>query len=523
MKRIDRAVVAALALYVVAVAVGTLWWPLGRDQGIFAWTGDVILRGGVPYVDAWDVKGVAAHYTFALVQGLFGRTLWGIRSFDLILLFVSAFALMRLLRRYCDPFSAVAGAAFFALLHMQNGFWATSQPDGWAKMLIVCAMSLVWTLDPPSTRRLWLAGALIGLAALYKVLFVLFLVPLALPLVWPSAATEGSGSRRRTDPLLPLFVSCGGVIVVSLGWLQLTGALEDFWQIQFEFNRSVHAQTFRRSLAGTGKRFLDWYRWIFWTLPFVLIGLLTLWREHRRIAWALVLQCAVSVLFVVIQNKFYSYHWHPLQLSVVIWLAFGFSGLLGFVRGLKGRLGATWVEVVRVGLLVTILALAWFEGPPLNVTGWSAHVTGTLSMDEYYRPFKSYYNQSFRFRSNLSAVEHIAAHSTPDESVLVWGFEPMINYLSGRRSPTRFGYNYPVIASRGTPFEESYRSQFMHELAEDPPRYVVVAVGDQNSLMPRSSRDELLAFEPLSRLLRTRYELERTIRGFELWRRRARE
>ncbi len=519
MKRTDGAVVAALVLYVVAVAVGTLWWPLGRDQGIFAWTGDVILRGGVPYVDAWDVKGIATHYTFALVQGVVGRTLWGIRAFDLIGLFVSAYALMRLLRRYCDPFAAVAGAAFFALLHMQNGYWATSQPDGWATMGVVCAMSLAWTREPPSARRIWLAGSLVGVAALYKVLFVLFLLPVALPLIVPFAAGTGGGLRQRVEPLLLLVVSCGGVIAVSFVWLLLTGALEDFWQIQFEFNRSVHAQTFRRSLSGTGRRFLVWYQWIFWTLPIVLIGLVTVWRRHRRIAWALMLQCAVSVLFVVIQNKFYSYHWHPLRLSIVIWLAFGFSGLLAFVRGLEGRLGATRTETLRAGLLIAILALAWFKGPPLNVAGWSAHVSGTLSMDDYYRPFKSYYNQSFRFRSNWTAVEHIVAHSSPDESVLVWGFEPMINYLSDRRSPTRFGYNYPVIASRGTPFEESYRSQIMRELAADPPRYVVVGVGDRNSLMPRSSRDELLDFEPLSRLLRTQYELERSIKGFDLWRR----
>jgi len=42
-----------LAAFGVA-AVGSLFYSLGRDQGVFAWVGDQILAGGVPFRDAWD-------------------------------------------------------------------------------------------------------------------------------------------------------------------------------------------------------------------------------------------------------------------------------------------------------------------------------------------------------------------------------------------------------------------------------------------------------------------------------------
>ena len=42
MKRVSQALIALLFLDVALVAVGTLCWPLGRDQGIFSWVGDVI-------------------------------------------------------------------------------------------------------------------------------------------------------------------------------------------------------------------------------------------------------------------------------------------------------------------------------------------------------------------------------------------------------------------------------------------------------------------------------------------------
>jgi hypothetical protein len=48
-------VLGASAVMVVAfgvVAVGSLFFPFGRDQGIFAWVADQILAGGAPFRDA---------------------------------------------------------------------------------------------------------------------------------------------------------------------------------------------------------------------------------------------------------------------------------------------------------------------------------------------------------------------------------------------------------------------------------------------------------------------------------------
>ena len=60
-----------VAIGVLLLTVATLSWPLGWDQGIYAWAGDVIVRGGLPYRDAWVMKGPLVFYTFALAQTLF--------------------------------------------------------------------------------------------------------------------------------------------------------------------------------------------------------------------------------------------------------------------------------------------------------------------------------------------------------------------------------------------------------------------------------------------------------------------
>ena len=87
MSRAFRALVALV--YAAAVAIVAAWaityptWPFGWDHGAFAWVGDVIARGGMPYRDAFDVKGPLSFYPSALVQLVAGRNWWGIRAFDL--------------------------------------------------------------------------------------------------------------------------------------------------------------------------------------------------------------------------------------------------------------------------------------------------------------------------------------------------------------------------------------------------------------------------------------------------------
>jgi hypothetical protein len=56
--------------------------PLGRDQGVFAYTGKIILQGGLPYIDSWDHKGPLIYYLNYV--GLLLHDVQGIFLFELI-------------------------------------------------------------------------------------------------------------------------------------------------------------------------------------------------------------------------------------------------------------------------------------------------------------------------------------------------------------------------------------------------------------------------------------------------------
>ena len=56
--------------------------PFGRDQGIFAYIGQTILHGGVPYRDAWDHKTPGLYGVYALAFALFGRAMASIHLLE---------------------------------------------------------------------------------------------------------------------------------------------------------------------------------------------------------------------------------------------------------------------------------------------------------------------------------------------------------------------------------------------------------------------------------------------------------
>jgi hypothetical protein len=55
----------ALAAMLLAVRLPSLVQPMGADQALYAYVGDRILGGGLPYRDAWDQKPPAIHFLYA--------------------------------------------------------------------------------------------------------------------------------------------------------------------------------------------------------------------------------------------------------------------------------------------------------------------------------------------------------------------------------------------------------------------------------------------------------------------------
>jgi hypothetical protein len=59
-----------LAGVLVLLRVPSLVQPMGADQGLYAYIGERILEGGLPYRDAWDQKPPGIHYAYAVMRAV---------------------------------------------------------------------------------------------------------------------------------------------------------------------------------------------------------------------------------------------------------------------------------------------------------------------------------------------------------------------------------------------------------------------------------------------------------------------
>src|SRR5262245_38207427 len=164
----------ALACVLCLVRLPSLVEPMGADQGLYAYVGERILAGDLPYRDAWDQKPPAIHFTYALM-----RLIWPhdsvVAAVDLILAAVSAALLVALGTSLVG--TAVGQAAALIFLCLGNpaflrlsGVMVRAQAETFIAAAVACALFLVVSSrhGDRATTRLVFAGLLLGVAFTLK-------------------------------------------------------------------------------------------------------------------------------------------------------------------------------------------------------------------------------------------------------------------------------------------------------------------------------------------------------------------
>ncbi len=117
---------AFVAVWVVVIATLTVMaiiWslspPVGRDSSAFAYVGEGILAGEVPYLDRWDHKGPVTYVIYAL--GLLAPGWWGLWTVNLMFLFGSAWFAFRIVDRQFGTTAALFSVATLLIYVMMLG------------------------------------------------------------------------------------------------------------------------------------------------------------------------------------------------------------------------------------------------------------------------------------------------------------------------------------------------------------------------------------------------------------------
>src|SRR5438105_1862762 len=153
--------------------------PLERDEGEYAYAGQMILQGVAFYKFVYNMKLPGTYAAYALIMAVFGQSPAGIHL-GMILVNAATVILMFLLaKRLFGPLAGVAAASSFALLSSSEAVLGFA---GHATHFVVLAalsgiLVLLRAIEVKRTMPYFLSGLLLGLAFVFKqpgLLFILF-------------------------------------------------------------------------------------------------------------------------------------------------------------------------------------------------------------------------------------------------------------------------------------------------------------------------------------------------------------
>ena len=184
--------VAIIIISVATIRIRLLQIPLERDEGEFAYMGQLMLQGIPPYLLAYNMKLPGIYAAYALVMAIFGQTITGIHLGLMVVNAIAIVLLFLLTRRLFDDIAAVVAAASYALLSLSPSVLGTSAHA--TQFIVPLALGgtilLLRALDSGKYKVLFLSGVLYGLAFLMKQHAVFFSVFAVIFFVWTLVGTR---------------------------------------------------------------------------------------------------------------------------------------------------------------------------------------------------------------------------------------------------------------------------------------------------------------------------------------------
>lgn len=519
------------AVVLAAWAVRYVGLPLGADQGILLWIGDLIRGGGLPYRDAFDIRGPAFDYLHALILVVFGRNEWGIRVFDLLMIALGGWLVWRIALRTAGPVAASAGAVLFLLWYAALDYWSTAQSDGWTAVILSGVVALLVIGERRLTPwRAALAGVLVALCALNKPTYAVFLL---LP------AVRGLGERDRgirwvVAMWAAMLAGFAAPILAFMAWFAAHGALDDLIEVHILWTVSVYSGLNQPWLT----RLQAMIHWLLTSKFAVALGvaaggLAFLARTRRADALLIGLWLGLALLTVIAQDKYWQYHWLVVYPPLAVLAGIGVHGLTR-LRALRPTAPVDHAADPDIALatrtlpaaIVAVLFGAALFTPSLEVYRWVKAEVGLTNANEYDIMQHGPYGRGPT--TFVAIARYIASRTTERDEVLVWGNVQGINFLSARRSPTRFAYLRALTNERDSRFRPKYLREFFADLRTKPPTYVVAIDERYCTVAARSGMTSLdhIAF-PLrclselpefQRFVGERYTLERSFGNARVFR-----
>jgi hypothetical protein len=430
--------------------------PLDRDEGEYAYFGQLLLQGVLPYTEAYNFKMPGIYAIYALILALFGQTPTGIHLGLLVVNVVTIVLVFLVGHRLFDArVAAVAAAAFAALSLSPKLLFTAAYAEHFVLPPVLAGMLVL--LRATGDGRIWAflgSGAFLGAAFVVKqsggafLLFAVFYVLLG----------AGGDTRRRLTASAALLAGALAPFATVCLIMLLAGAFTNFWFWTFTYASAYATLT---PLDGALQNLGDALHRILPTSSLIAvlagIGLSALvWdREMRSRGLFLALFLGASLLGTS-AGLYFRRQYFILLLPVLAILA----GVA--VDAVARRLSSVRFRALRYGIPIALTAVPLLHPVYLE--------RAILFLDTPHQVLRAIYGMN-PFPESVEIARYIRERTSPNDRIAVVGSEPQIYFYARRRAATGYVYTYALMEPQQ--YAAAMQRQMIREIEALNPRFVV--------------------------------------------------
>jgi hypothetical protein len=431
--------------------------PLERDEGEYAYAGQLILQGIPPYQIAYNLKLPGTYAAYAVILGVFGQTPAGIHMGLLLVNAATTFLVFLLAARLFGSLAGVVAGASYAVLTTSRAVLGLA---GHATNFVVLPavaglLLLLSAIESKRLRMYFLSGVLTGLAFVMKQPGILFVFFSGLYILKseskPPIDYQGLGKRLGTFAMgaaLPFALTCL--------WMLAAGVFHKFWFWTFSYasqyatrlSFSDGIQVFSSSIGGVLAH--SFFLWILGG-----VGLSALWWNPKARVHAVFASWFLLFSFLAVSLGFYfRQHYFILMLpalSLLIGVAVSAAsdslGKNAFPRALP-------VLLFVAACLYSIVDESdyLFEMGPIEATRRTYGINP--------------------FPEAIRIADYLKSQSPDGTKIAVIGSEPEIYFYSHRHSATGYIYTYPLMEEQK--YASTMQKEMISEIEAARPEFLVL-------------------------------------------------
>ncbi|WP_062277026.1 hypothetical protein [Flexilinea flocculi] len=408
-------------------------YELGQDSAVFLYTANEMIEGGAPYIDSWDHKGPFIYFLNELAILIHPSTLWGLFYLLTFLLASSILFLFWILSKDI-PLTAIS-AGFLIFLLTENKVLYGNRTELFTSFFLMISIAL-FLIGKKKKKPLpfGFIGVLFAIVFLMRPNNTIYWVVLLISLL-----IECFQNKKITKNII--FFTFGAIvpIAVSLIYLVQKKALSDFFEQFFHYNFFYSSGTHNPFLMGislcnnlTNSFGIPLLIIIF--SGFILSAFLLEEIKVDTIDNSEIFSCykilaisfPIELLFSSLSGRENPYYLGILPVYFMMIIIFVINYLIG-----------KWRKHLHIGIFSSSVMLFCF----ILLFGATTQNQLNIIKDNW----SKIYNLSFFKQTYISPeTKFIIENSDQNDTILVWGAAAQYYVTSGRKSPTRYTYMFPL-------------------------------------------------------------------------------